>query len=86
MAEAAGPQGRPAAGVHASEEEAGVDSSGRAAGHDAAEPESAQDSVDWRAQRKHFFVLTNAGAFASQISDSARFREPQKECGACCVI
>ena len=41
-----------------------VDSLGRAASHAAAEALSgaAEDSEAWRGQRKHFFVLTNAGA------------------------
>lgn len=44
-----------------------VDSLGRAASHAAAEVGANEDSADWRAQRKHFFVLTNAGTCGSQL-------------------
>ena len=37
---------------------------GRAATHAAAEVlDQDEHSADWRTQRKHFFVLSNAGAF-----------------------
>ncbi len=41
----------------------GATSLGRAATHAAAEVlQQDEHSSEWRAQRKHFFVLTNAGA------------------------
>lgn len=56
----AGPQG---VAQGRSPGQAGVDAPGQSASPaEAAEAESAEDSMDWRAQRKHFFVLTNAGA------------------------
>ena len=43
----------------------GATSLGRAATHAAAEVlQQDEHSAQWRAQRKHFFVLTNAGALA----------------------
>ena len=46
----------------------GATSLGRAATHAAAEVlQQDEHSTEWRSQRKHFFVLTNAGAPTSMM-------------------
>ena len=62
-----------------------VDSLGRAASHAAAEAlgGSGEDSEAWRGQRKHFFVLTNAGAWPLLPSHLARAISMVQLAGCC---
>ena len=54
----------------------GATSLGRAATHTAAEVlQQDEHSAEWRAQRKHFFVLTNAGAPHTAQSLAASLQE-----------